>query len=225
MVDREPRRGPGSARPGSSGGGGHRGPRGAAGRAGRGDQPGRDAWQGGTRPATAAPLDQAAFGSFRWGELAALRRCDVEVKHGTVRGVARSLTELAGGGYLFGPPKSAAGKRVVVIPAVIRPLLARHLDTFAASEPDALVFTSPTGRPLRDGNFRRRVWRPALAEAGLADVHFHDLRHAGGTQTRARAMIRRNERRSVRLTWDAGWWGYQDLNLGPLPYQGSALTV
>jgi hypothetical protein len=20
------------------------------------------------------------------------------------------------------------------------------------------------------------------------------------------------------------WWGYQDLNLGPLPYQGSALT-
>ena len=126
----------------------------------------------------------AAFGSLRWGELAALRRCDVEVGQGTVR-VARSLTELAGGGYLFGPPKSAAGKRVVVIPAVIRPVLARHLETFATSEPDALVFTSPTGRPLRDGNFRRRVWRPALAEAGLADVHFHDLRHTGNTLTAA----------------------------------------
>ena len=126
----------------------------------------------------------AAFGSLRWGELAALRRCDVEVGQGTVR-VARSLTELAGGGYLFGPSKSAAGKRVVVIPAVIRPVLARHLETFATSEPDALVFTSPTGRPLRDGNFRRRVWRPALAEAGLADVHFHDLRHTGNTLTAA----------------------------------------
>jgi integrase len=82
-------------------------------------------------------------------------------------------------------PKSAAGKRVVVIPAVIRPVLTRHLETFATGEPDALVFTSPTGRPLRDGNFRRRVWRPALAEVGLADVHFHDLRHTGNTLTAA----------------------------------------
>jgi len=55
----------------------------------------------------------AAFGSLRWGELAALRRCDVEAGLGTVR-VERSLTEPAGGGYLFGPPKSAAGRRVVV---------------------------------------------------------------------------------------------------------------
>jgi integrase len=36
-----------------------------------------------------------AFGSLRWGELAALRRCDVEAEQGTVR-VERSLTELAG---------------------------------------------------------------------------------------------------------------------------------
>ena len=33
-------------------------------------------------------------------------------------------------------------------------------------------------------------------------------------------MTRKNERRCVELTWDVGWWGYQDLNLGPLPYQG-----
>jgi integrase len=38
----------------------------------------------------------AAFGSLRWGELAALRRCDVDAEHGTVR-VERSLTELSGG--------------------------------------------------------------------------------------------------------------------------------
>jgi integrase len=97
----------------------------------------------------------AAFGSLRWGELAALRRCDVDAEYGTVR-VECSLTELAGGGYLFGPPKSAAGKRVVVIPAVIRPALADHIATFAASPPDTLVFTSPTGALLRDGNLRRR---------------------------------------------------------------------
>jgi hypothetical protein len=33
-------------------------------------------------------------------------------------------------------------------------------------------------------------------------------------------MTGRNERCRMRLTWDASWWGYQDLNLGPLPYQG-----
>ena len=124
----------------------------------------------------------ATFGSLRWGELAALRRCDIEVEQGIVR-VERSLTELAGGGRMFGPPKSAAGKRVVVVPAVIRPALARHIETFAASQPDALVFTSPAGAPLHDGNFRRRVWRPALAEAGLSETHFHDLRHTGNTLT------------------------------------------
>ena len=124
----------------------------------------------------------AAFGSLRWGELAALRRCDVDAEQGTVR-VERSLTELAGGGYLFGPPKSAAGKRVVVVPAVIRPALADHVATFTASQPDALVFTSPTGALLRDNNFRHRVWRPALAEAGLSGTHFHDLRHTGNTLT------------------------------------------
>ena len=56
----------------------------------------------------------AVFGSLRWGELAALRRCDVDLTQGTVR-VERSLTELGGGGYLYGPPKSAAGRRVVVV--------------------------------------------------------------------------------------------------------------
>lgn len=126
----------------------------------------------------------AAFGSLRWGELAALRRCDINVVQGTVR-VERSLTELAGGGRMFGPPKSAAGRRVVVVPAVIRPVLAQHIETFTASLPDSLVFTSSTGAPLRDGNFRRRLWRPALAKAGLPEMHFHDLRHTGNTLTAA----------------------------------------
>jgi integrase len=72
---------------------------------------------------------------------------------------------------------------VVVVPAVIRPALADHLATLTASQPDALVFTSPMGAPLRDGNFCRRVWRLALAKAGLSGTHFHDLRHTGNTLT------------------------------------------
>jgi len=114
----------------------------------------------------------------------ALRRCDIDVRNGTVR-IERSLTQLPGGGYLFGPPKSEAGRRVVVIPAAIRPEMARHLEVFTGPADDALVFTSPTGTQHHHGNFRRRSWVPALARAGMTGTHFHDLRHTGNALTAA----------------------------------------
>ena len=43
------------------------------------------------------------------------------------------------------------------------------------------MFTSPSGQPLQHENFRCRYWLPALKQAGLADLHFHDLRHTGNT--------------------------------------------
>ena len=124
----------------------------------------------------------AVFGSLRWGELAALRRRDIDQDAGVVK-VERSLTELPGGGYQFGPPKSAAGHRGIVIPAAIMPTVRHHLATFTAPDPDALVFTSLTGAHLRNNNFRRRHWLPALAAAQLPSVHFHDLRHTGNVLT------------------------------------------
>ena len=72
----------------------------------------------------------AVFGSLRWGELAALRRCDIDVRARTVR-IARQLTEQRGGGLVFGPPKSEAGRRTVAIPELITPDLAAHLVTYA----------------------------------------------------------------------------------------------
>jgi integrase len=124
----------------------------------------------------------AVFTSLRWGELAALRRQDIDMGTRTVR-IDRSLTELPGGGYLFGPPKSDAGQRIVVFPDVITQDLAWHLARFSAPGDEALVFTSPTGSPLRHGNFRRRVWLAALETAGLPAIHFHDLRHTGNHLT------------------------------------------
>lgn len=45
-------------------------------------------------------------------------------------------------------------------------------------DPDALVFTTQEGSPLRNSNFRRRVWQPALTDAGLPHgLRIHDLRH------------------------------------------------
>lgn len=50
----------------------------------------------------------AAFTGLRWGELIALRRCDVDLEAGSVR-VPRRLAELDSGRLDVGPPKSAAG--------------------------------------------------------------------------------------------------------------------
>jgi integrase len=52
----------------------------------------------------------AAFGSLRWGELAALRRSDIATDARTIR-VQRQLTETARDGLSIGPPMSAAGRR------------------------------------------------------------------------------------------------------------------
>ena len=120
----------------------------------------------------------AVFGSLRWGELAALRRCDIDVRARTVR-IARQLTEQRGGGLVFGPPKSEAGRRTVAIPELITPDLAAHMVTYARPGDDGLVFTSAQGALLRHSNFFRRVWRPAFTAVGLPPVHFHDLRHSG----------------------------------------------
>ncbi len=40
------------------------------------------------------------------------------------------------------------------------------------------VFTAGGGAPLRNSNFRRRVWAPAIRAAGLPEsVRIHDMRH------------------------------------------------
>jgi integrase len=120
------------------------------------------------------------FASLRWGELAALRRCDIDLEARTIR-VSRQLTEQLSGGYDFGPTKSSAGRRIVVFPEMLVPEMEGHLKRFAGEEDDALVFTSPGGMRMRHSNFYRRVWLPAVSGAGLRGVHFHDLRHTGNT--------------------------------------------
>ncbi len=121
----------------------------------------------------------AMFSSLRWGELCALRRCDIDLAARTVR-VTRQLSEIRGG-FAFGPPKSAAGTRVVAIPDVIISVIQWHLTCFAQPGDEGLIFTSPEGRLLHHSNFRRRVWLGALKAAGLGELHFHDLRHSGNT--------------------------------------------
>jgi integrase len=123
----------------------------------------------------------AAFTSLRYGELAALRRRDLDAECTAVT-VRASLAQLTDGTLIFGPPKSNAGRRTVTVPAEIRPDLIAHLDDFADDDPDALVFTGGKGGELRRSNFQRAVkWGESVAAVGLPGFHFHDLRHTGNT--------------------------------------------
>jgi integrase len=121
----------------------------------------------------------AGYGGLRWGELVGLRRRRVDLAGARIH-VVEQLAEVAGK-FIVSPPKTAAGQRVVVLPAVAVAALADHLDDYAAPGPDGLVFPSGRGTYLQRSNFSRLVWRPAVQQLGLDGLRFHDLRHTAAT--------------------------------------------
>jgi integrase len=82
-------------------------------------------------------------------------------------------------------PKSRAGKRTVAFPAEIAPEILWHLERFAEPGERGFVFVGPKGGKLRRSNFHKSVWNKARQAVGLPDLHFHDLRHTGGTLSAA----------------------------------------
>jgi integrase len=123
----------------------------------------------------------AVFCSLRWGELAALTRVTTDVDAGILV-VRAGVVELNHGALVTGPPKSAAGNRVLTIAGFLLLDVAEHLATFTASGPLALTFTGPKGAQLRRINFSRQ-WNAATKSAGLSGFHFHDSFGIPGTRS------------------------------------------
>ena len=118
----------------------------------------------------------AAFGGLRYGELAALRRGRVDVLRGRVT-VAESMVDIAGYPLSFSEPKTKRSRRTVPLPRRVVRELEAHLAHYAGPQAGALVFTGPTGAPLRRAGFGRLWWEPATKAAGLDPFRFHALRH------------------------------------------------
>jgi integrase len=125
----------------------------------------------------------ATFANLRFGELAGLRRNQLDLDACEVRVIA-STSEMDDGRLIDGGPKSRAGTRTVAFPAEIVPELADHLARFADPKANGLVFIGPRGGQLRRSNFRK-FWHQARGVVGLPELHFHDLRHTGNTMAAA----------------------------------------
>lgn len=131
------------------------------------------------RPRYRALVLFAAFTGLRYGELAALRRSDIDLNSAVVT-VVRAYVEQKGKGPVIGPPKSRAGRRRVGFPRRLVPILVDHMAEHVGPGHDALVFAGPKGAVIRRSNFRRQVgWKSAVEQIGVPALHFHDLRHTG----------------------------------------------
>lgn len=114
----------------------------------------------------------AAWCALRFGELAELRRSDVDTKTGTLR-IRRSVVtadaddlpeQLPAGHKLCGcrpgcivkAPKSGAGSRDVSIPPHLMPAVRAHLLEHAAAGRDGLLFPTTDGSHLAHGTFYGR---------------------------------------------------------------------
>ena len=121
----------------------------------------------------------ATFASMRWGELVGLHRENIDLDVCEIR-IVETTAELDRGGMLQETPKSKAARRTVSFPAELVPELRWHLERFSQPGDRGPVFVGPKGAPLRRSNFRP-IWNNAYGRAGMPDLHFHDLRHVGGT--------------------------------------------
>jgi integrase len=118
----------------------------------------------------------AAWCALRFGELAELRRSDIDVRNGIVH-VRRGVVRIPGGRKVKGP-KSEAGRRDVAIPPHLIPAVKDHLRDHVPAARDALLFPAASGGHMAPASLYR-VYYPAREAAGRPDLRFHDLRHTG----------------------------------------------
>jgi integrase len=121
-----------------------------------------------------------AYTGLRWGEMAALKVGRLDMLRRRID-VAEAVAPVRGE-LIWSTPKSHSS-RSVPFPEFLADTLAKRC---VGKKKDELVFIGPDGGVLRSGNFRRRQFADAVAEARESDADFpemspHDLRHTAAS--------------------------------------------
>jgi len=114
----------------------------------------------------------AAWCALRFGELAELRRGDIDLDEHVVR-VRRGAVRVSG--WTVDGPKSEAGKRDVAIPPHVVPAVEHHLSEHVGLERNSLLFPVTSGEHLQPSTLYRHFYR-AREKTKRPDLRFHDLR-------------------------------------------------
>ncbi|MFW0787868.1 site-specific integrase [Gordonia sp. CPCC 206044] len=149
-----------------------------------------------------AAIHVAAWSGLRPSELFALDREHVDLTAGAVS-VVRSLVVIEGKFHSYGPPKTAAGQRIVHLPPHVTQILADHLERYPDPDPAALVFARADGSPVLDGH-RNRPFHKARKAIGRPALRWYDLRHFAATMAaRSGATTRELQARIGHASADA----------------------
>ena len=111
------------------------------------------------------------LGGLRFGEVAGLKVSSVDFESSRIL-VRESLLEV--GGELYPETPKNHRKRTFVAPEYLMERLKRWCE---GKGPDEYVFQTSKATPLRNSNFSKRIYKPALATLGLPNLRLHDLRH------------------------------------------------
>jgi integrase len=120
----------------------------------------------------------ASWCALRFGELAELRRMDLDMRDEVIR-VRRGVVRVNGGAFRVTTPKSDAGIRDVSIPPHLLPALEDHLSKYVGKERDSLLFPARHGNQHLAPATLNRWFYKARDKAHRPDLRFHDLRHSG----------------------------------------------
>ena len=120
---------------------------------------------------------------LRWGELIALRPCDIDMTthivlvRRTIGEVAKKHSPTGQRIYLKDHPKDDEQRSVQIDAATCQQLQEHTRDNDI--DDNGLLFTSSTGTALSRNNFRTKFWTPAVNAAKIQqNVTFHNLRAA-----------------------------------------------
>jgi len=128
----------------------------------------------------------AAWCALRFGELAELRRKDIDLRNGVIK-VRRAVVRVDGK-TIVSTPKTESSVRDVACPPHLLPALKKHIEDHVAFGKDALLFPGADGGHLAPSTLYGRKptstragfgFYAAREAAGAPDLRWHDLRHCG----------------------------------------------